>query len=66
MEILNKLFVALICSILYTLFSFLIQWGLYYIKNKESSLDLGNNYTYELIANAILIFLILLFFKIEV
>lgn len=66
MYILNKLLVALIGSVFYTIFSFIITFGLYHIKGKE----LPDNYeeisTYSFVANFILIFLILLFFRIEV
>lgn len=66
MIILDKLFIAFIGSIFYTLFSFFITYSLYKIKNKEFHYDLKNGYSYSLITNFIMIFLILLFFNIEV
>lgn len=66
MIILNKLFVAFFGSIIYTLFSFFITYGLYRIKSKELPSNYEETFTYSLITNFIMIFLILLFFKIDV
>lgn len=65
MEIINKLFVAFVTSIPYTFLHFLITYGLHRIKDDDST-NYQDNYGYDFIANFILIFLILLFFRIEV
>lgn len=66
MIVLNKLFVAFVGSIFYTLFSFFITYGLYKIRNKELPTNYEEIFSYSLITNFIMIFLILIFFKIEV
>jgi len=66
MIILNKLLVAFVGSIIYSLFSFFITYGLYKIKSKEFPSNYEESLTYSLITNFIIIFLILLFFNIEV
>lgn len=66
MAILNKLLVAFVGTIFYTIFSFLITYGLYKIKNKELPSNYEETFTYSLITNFIMVFLILLFFNIEV
>lgn len=66
MIILNKLFIAFCISIVYTFVSFIINYGLHRIKNKELPNSFTEDFIYNFITNLILIFVLLLIFKIEV
>lgn len=66
MAILNKLLVAFVGSIIYSVLSLFITYGLYKIKSKELPSNYEETLTHSLITNFIMIFLILLFFNIEV
>ena len=67
MYLLDKLFVAFVCSIFYTFFSFFIMYVVAKTKKDEELLNkFGDIWGYLYIVNMIMIFLILIFFNINV
>ena len=67
MYILERLFIALVISLFYTFFSFFVMYAVSKIKKDESVLDkFGDIWGYLYIVNMIMVFLILIFFNINV
>lgn len=61
-NIIGRLLFAIIPSVLWTITSFIITYGLYKIKNKDIPDNYYDDSIYMFITNYILIFLSLLFF----
>lgn len=67
MYILERLFIALVISLFYTFFSFFVMYAVSKIKKDEGVLDkFGDIWGYLYIVNMIMVFLILIFFNINV
>lgn len=64
MILLEKILIAFISSILYNFFSFLIMYALYKIKGKDLPDEYRDMSPYIYVTNLILIFLILVFFRV--
>lgn len=61
-NILSRLLLAIVPSIIWTLLSFVITYGLYHIKGKDLPSEYTDIFTYICVANYILITIVLIFF----
>jgi len=61
-DILSRLLLAFVPSIIWTFLSLLITYGLYHIKGKELPGAYSSMLSYMFLTNYILIFLVLIFF----
>ena len=67
MYLLDRLFVSFIISLFYTFFSFFVMYAISKIKKDEDVLDkFGDIWGYLFFVNTIMVFLILIFFNINV